>query len=324
MPNLSYPSLSIVIAGPIRSRVSETDAILNVRSFKNIFPITEIILSTYEGEVYESLFSEVDHIVYSKDPGFDTYRKWSTVNRNTTRMLLTSTEGLKIAKMQLAIKSRIEINLEEVALLRENILKVFGSKVKKNDTYLVTTGPFHQDPKDYFLQPYFISDIFQIGERFSLLTGWQNALEWFLTNKAQDRFQHLSNPVVPANEQILGFGFMRSVYPTKKMRGPINRYLLLFSERLLIRNFVKSKWLVIPDEYLGLASGRLSSYDFSKLSTISMYEKYLKMRDEEDSYWTRFPFIRVLNMQGKTTIKFLRIFSSWQIRRVLVKIGIIG
>ncbi len=321
---MSYPSLSIVIAGPIRSRVSETDAILNIRSFKNIFPVTEIILSTYEGEVYESLFSEVNHIVYSIDPGFDSYRKWSTINRSTTRMLLTTTEGLKIAKMQLAIKSRIEINLKDVALLREKILEVFGPQKEKSDTHLVTTGPFYQSPKEYFLQPYYISDIFQIGECSRLLNGWQNALEWFQANKTQNRFQHLSNPVVPANEQILGFGFMRSIHPTKQMRGPINRYLLLFRERGLIRSFFKSEWLVIPDDYLGLESGRLSSYDFSKLSTIHMYENYLKMRDEEDSYWVWVPLMRILNMRRKTTITYIRIFFSWHIKWMIVKLRITG
>ena len=320
---MGYPSLSVVIAGPIRSRVSESDAIRNIQSYKGIFPQMEIILSTYEGEVYDSLFTEVDLIVYSEDPGLDSYRKWSTISRNTTRMLITGFEGLKAAKMQISIKSRIEINVNEIQLLRDSIVNVFGAQTK-NSTHLITTGPFFENPKEYFLQPYYISDTFQIGKTPNLLAGWGNALHWYQTMKLQDKFQHLHNPVVPANEQILGFGFMRLLHPTKRMREPNNRYLFLLKERDLIESFVRFYWLAIPDERLGLESGRLNSYDFSNTSVVNKYENYLKMRVTKTNDWNRVPILEILQNHRNTTKKFLRISLSWHVKNVLKKIGFLG
>lgn len=112
---------TIVIAGPIKSRFTESlgskELIKAIEIIKTLNNKNQIILSTYENEVPNSILSLVANVIINHDFGPDlsstkfgqSDSRANVRKRNTTRMLITASNGISHAKNLITIKTRIEL-----------------------------------------------------------------------------------------------------------------------------------------------------------------------------------------------------------------------
>ena len=106
MPRASGESISFVMQGPFADGddFDSNDAIL---ALKQIFPKSEVIVSTWIGE--GAKFSGMDFLVESNDPGVPSVGEFKVCSIN--RQLVSSYAGLKLASRKYAVKMRSDCKL---------------------------------------------------------------------------------------------------------------------------------------------------------------------------------------------------------------------
>ena len=211
---------TFLIAGPIQSRldeaITEKSLIESFQIIKSLDPRNQIVFSTYEQEVPDTLFGYADEIVLNIDPGPDYFRvnPWpigdqsKSQSANFSRLLHTTTSGLRRARNPIVIKTRIELIPENFAIFTEWYLSTSQSVVSSDKPYI-----------GFFLEHYSgisfsidgllggIPDTLQIARRDTLLQLWESAEAFWLEN-----FETLTRKAVRypiTSEQLLGLNFLR-------------------------------------------------------------------------------------------------------------------
>lgn len=207
---------TFVLAGPILSRFYKG---INLQSLiemcsiiKSIDQRNEIIVSTYSNEIPVELEKVVDIVVIVEDPGADFLRagpwpigpKIRRSMSNTTRMYLSSINGIQRATNEVVIKSRVE-------LVPENIeqFKIWYTSAEKE----ISEGKI-----GFFIESYeginfsisgtlgHLPDILQFGTKNTLLRVWEDSLLFWSINKKVLTRRTIRYPL--GGDQILGLSYL--------------------------------------------------------------------------------------------------------------------
>jgi hypothetical protein len=210
-------NFTLLISGPLISRVKENElikyfSILN--DAKNQYGLT-IVISTYPNELTQSLKNFQFCFILNDDPGPDYCNTGAVIlgfrtnktNRNTTRMLSTTSLGLSQVRTEYVVKTRVEIlpskiefaqalhhilenNLESEIIIVLQELYAGLTYTKKIPTFL------------------WVPDTFQIMRTRDGLKLWGGALD--LWQKYKINLVGRSWNVDLANEQVLGLSLVHN------------------------------------------------------------------------------------------------------------------
>jgi hypothetical protein len=118
---LRVRTITLLVAGPIKSRLSEALTLQDLESSFKIFrlamPNGQIVISTYESELPSSLHSLVDSVVINQDPGCDYFKPnpWPIErggprsSANYKRLITSTLHGLNACEEGIVIKTRVEL-----------------------------------------------------------------------------------------------------------------------------------------------------------------------------------------------------------------------
>ncbi|MBI5003530.1 hypothetical protein HZC00_00335 [Candidatus Kaiserbacteria bacterium] len=164
------PSCAIVLQGPILKKYDFT--LETIRTYKKVYPMLTIILSTWEDEdpVYlEKIRDEGIEIVLNKKPAYNG-------PRNVNMQIVSARNGIKRAKdlgVPYVIKSRTDQRMYNKNIIETlyNLIQYFppGERSKQNKRIIFG----HNTPK---YQPYVFSDIFIFGDIDDMVEYWDTDL----------------------------------------------------------------------------------------------------------------------------------------------------
>lgn len=103
--SLSFKDVSIVIQGPILDKKSFNDDV--IKRYRSISKDLEIIVSTWYGTNYES--NEIDKYIESSDPGALVTVDKIGLTLPTSRLIVSSLNGLKAAERKWVLKVRSDM-----------------------------------------------------------------------------------------------------------------------------------------------------------------------------------------------------------------------
>lgn len=265
--------VTLVIAGPVKSRQTELELIEKIKHLQYLIDKTglSVIFSTYEFELSMNILKSPNlEIIINEDPGSDqanlngTYLKTPDY-RNTSRMLISTLAGVKKVKTKYTVKTRIElmpVNDKFIKICTESI-----DILKNNEKAVLFLGNHY---RGIGIQNYhksgqlgWLPDTFQIMRTTEIVNVWQNAFYIWDKNKKYWLSRKTVYPV--SNEQIIGISYIqcRSNFQQKFKIQKFHRYTL--SVRMLYFQYRLEK-----------SSFRALNYEDSGLS----YWKPLKSEQE--------------------------------------------
>ncbi len=194
MRDLHSP-FSVVIAGPLKSRIGSTGTDPYLRHLREAFPSSELILSTWAGEL-EGQPNDRIQVLENADPGEDWVPDSSPQARNYSRMVASSAAGLDLADRPYVIKARCEIAFP--AGVEKRLLE----RIRRSgpDPLLVSNW---WSLRCNDLPILHVSDILHIGSASKVRAVWDSARQLRVPALTQ---RSRTNPA--ANEQLLWSSFM--------------------------------------------------------------------------------------------------------------------
>jgi hypothetical protein len=207
---------TFVLAGPISSRFYKGINLQSLIEMCSIIKLidqkNEIIVSTYPNEIPEELEKLVDLVIIVEDPGADYLRagpwpigpKIRRSMSNTTRMYLSSINGIQRATNEVVIKSRVELVPENIEQFRI--------------WYTTAEQEVSEGKIGFFIESYeginfsisgalgHLPDILQFGTKNTLLRVWEDSLLFWNTNKKILTRRTIRYPL--GSEQILGLSYL--------------------------------------------------------------------------------------------------------------------
>lgn len=201
--------ISIIVQGPILTddqfgATTEMTKLVCYR-LKNLFPESELILSTWEGENVKGIM--YDKLVFNKDPGASWFDFYNHNNLNNCNRLIVSTlAGIKLASRKYVLKVR-----SDLFLVSKRFLKYFDKFPLYNEEFKFVKSRIlafsmwsirgHKTPDFTMLKPYHISDWVYFGYKEDVLNLYDISLinnvefsQWFL---------HKSKPFHDVAPQVL-------------------------------------------------------------------------------------------------------------------------
>jgi len=182
---------SYLICGQVSSRL-RTDVADYFKRLKSNNESTEIVVSTWSGEVPKAAYRFIDRLVISKDPGDSLYGK------NWKRILVSTQRGLDAASLDTVVRSRVEVKVND------------PPKLKNTVSAVVSSGRFIAFPLDVSLYMFgkglILSppDFFQIGAKKNLLDYWDLKPE---PNDLQPFCMVTGDSSSLCSDQVLGANF---------------------------------------------------------------------------------------------------------------------
>jgi len=173
----SLENLSIIFQGPIILDFT----LKAIKTTREVFPESEIILSTYNGPDLSDFFDYVDQLVTIDDPGFD-YEIFEdldyTSRTNTMRMISTSLKGIQKSTKKYIIRLR-----SDTILLNREILNLFTSLSSQGEIFdnKIMVSKIMDES---YLDEFFIGDWFQMGLRNDLNKLYQAAYNSASSNES--------------------------------------------------------------------------------------------------------------------------------------------
>jgi hypothetical protein len=107
---INSEDLSFVVQGPVSEHTN-----LALKSIRENFPKSEIILSTWEGSNINGL--DFDQICLSKDPGSVMRDFNNKILMNVNRQIISTQEGMKKASRKFSIRTRSDVSFKNSKLL---------------------------------------------------------------------------------------------------------------------------------------------------------------------------------------------------------------
>ena len=108
-------NFTLVISGPIKSRLAEDKLNIRLHYLQNLIINhgLKVVISTYKNELPTWVNKKIFKLIINDDPGIDDYRSgpWpmGQGQRNTSRMLYLTNNGINLVDTYFTIKSRIEL-----------------------------------------------------------------------------------------------------------------------------------------------------------------------------------------------------------------------
>ena len=203
--------ISVLIAGPILSRVSESEALRVINSYWAIPGCSQVVLSTYSGETTPSIREAASTVLENIDPGPDCFGAVNNpIKSNLSRLLKTSCAGLSILSEGVAIKTRIEFSVSEPQKLHKAIQNSTSDLGGLNQLSIISE---HMYPTGFRTKNplFWCPDTFQFGVTAEMKATWIFASAWWHENGGILRNQKFTvfKPVQIANEQVIGIGLTR-------------------------------------------------------------------------------------------------------------------
>jgi hypothetical protein len=186
--------ISIVVQGPIlmeaKFGMTEETTKLACLRLKELFPESELILSTWEGENVEGI--TYDKLIFNKDPGatwFD-YYDHNNLN-NCNRMIVSTLAGIRAASRKYVLKVRSDLFLVSKHFLKyfdkfpfyNQDLKFVKSRILSFSMWSIRG---HKTPVFTMPKPFHVSDWTYFGYKEDLLNLYTVPLiepefsQWFL------------------------------------------------------------------------------------------------------------------------------------------------
>lgn len=162
---ISSQQVSVVIQGNIEEKLTY-ECLLSVRKY---LPMSEIILSTWEGADTSSVTGLYDILVINKDPGGFLFNKVTQQINNNNRMCLSTQEGLKYCKRKYTLKLRSDLILKNNNILkyaydsyhRTSKYKLFKQRIIANNIFTFKYEEGEHGERHY--RPFHVSDWWFFG-----------------------------------------------------------------------------------------------------------------------------------------------------------------
>ncbi len=120
MTSISSREISVIVQGPIdwsiSPRYSRPTTVVLTRALRRLFPDSQIIVSTWEGQAVDGL--SFDSALFNEDPGPQGVWPSFTPN-NVNRQIVSTSAALKRVKTKYALKIRTDIVLLNDSFVRE-------------------------------------------------------------------------------------------------------------------------------------------------------------------------------------------------------------
>ena len=257
-----FENCTLVIAGPISSRIKKDDLKFKLQYLHYISDLTgiKIIISTYLNELEEvDSFLKNIKIIRSEDPGLDkiSSKRFSDKPRNTTRMLKTTIAGITEVETLFAIKSRIELLPTNQNFMRA-LLFALQQLNSNNEVNLVTPSVHYRSLKVNMKNTYLhLPDMLQVMKTQQMLDLWSFTNEYW--NIYKELF--LGSQFEPNNEQIMGLAYAKLNKQNIECIDfkTFNRYSLNKTIFSINKEWEKEFICTIPIQFWGLDRNRLTS-----------------------------------------------------------------
>ncbi|WP_028387784.1 WavE lipopolysaccharide synthesis family protein [Legionella fairfieldensis] len=188
--------ISIVVQGPIIHQsafgITNKTTQLVCQRLKDLFPSSELILSTWEGENVNGII--YDKIIFNKDPGatWFNYENYDLLN-NCNRLILSTFSGIKAASRKYVLKLRSDLFIISKKFLNYfDKFNLYNTEYKfvKNRIICFSLNTLYGHKTCLFTmyRPFHISDWAYFGFKEDLLNLYDIPLikepefsQWFLT-----------------------------------------------------------------------------------------------------------------------------------------------
>ncbi|WP_298721661.1 WavE lipopolysaccharide synthesis family protein [uncultured Oceanisphaera sp.] len=197
--------ISFVLQGPVsasKDRIQKEGVTeKNIASIRQLFPGSEIILSTWKGQDTADL--DVDKLILLDDPGQNSiFNDGEEKKLNNNRQLYSSHQGLRAVNTRYATKVRtdniingrgfVELFEQFSSAPRDSEFTYLDNRIVTSSTFFISS---HIGQPVYFHK----SDLFDFGETQDLLKIWHDSLvpELYFRKKPGYKSRH------PATEQFL-------------------------------------------------------------------------------------------------------------------------
>ena len=174
---------SIIMQGSILDKSGDLDASIveNIKNVRDNFMSSEFIISTWHvcDNVKHKIKELADNlsliVIYSKDPGGITSND-NLITSNINRMIVSTLNGIKVAKREFVIKIRTDSYLYNKKIV-SNMRHIIGSKIELNrnidycvfENYIINCCLFARDSRGYIPYLFHPGDICLAGVREDML-----------------------------------------------------------------------------------------------------------------------------------------------------------
>jgi hypothetical protein len=293
--------ISIVVQGPIlkRSIYNITDNLteMNCLRLKKLFPKSELILSTWEGEDVKGIVC--DKVIFSKDPGATWFEYGNDkLLNNCNRLIVSTLNGIRSSTRKYVLKVRSDLFLVSNAFLKYfNKFDLYNKESKfvksRIIAFSLNTLYGHRNKLFTMYRPYHISDWAYFGYREDLLNLYDIDLtkepefsQWFLT-RCKPFFDIEPKRLwkMPP-EQYITYSFLKKHVPIHlEHTVDTSQDNIALSQKLLVNNFLildQTQFFLVSLKYIYFA---FSSYHGNEwyISHGDWLKDYLKHVDMPSS-----------------------------------------
>lgn len=336
--------ISIIVQGPILTHsllnVTEQMTLLVCQRLKQLFPESELILSTWEGENVSGI--PYDKLILNPDPGavWFNYHNHNDIN-NCNRLIVSTLKGIQAATRPYVLKVRSDLFLVSSNFLNYfDQFSVYNEELRFVKSRILAFSMWsirgHKTPTFTMPKPYHISDWAYFGYKEDLLNLYDvplieepNFSQWFLTNckPFADVAPHVLWKMSP--EQHITSSFLKKHTPIQfEHTTDVTHENMSQSSKLLMNNFVvldqtqfffislkhfcfqfsrqNHEWFIYHNTWLKDYSHYISTHSLTK--KISYSKEILKRKI---MIYTIYSFLRIIN--NKT--KLISLFFAYFIRK---------
>ena len=273
--------ITFVIQGQVVDRTKET-----IASIRRLFPGSEIILSTWEGQDVDDLY--VDKVIVNSDIGptvIEYKRNGEPRAVNINRQIISTINGLKSVNTKFSVKIRSDNYLTSRAMIdyfnafdkyRDPTYSVFGRRI-------VTSNYYAKEYTRGLIIPFSISDFFQFGLTKDLINLWDITLfdDYIFNHELVGKSQHANLPFRQLHiEQMLWLKFIN-----KHMKVVLKNK---FGDREVNKRFYKlmlNNTIIVDGGLLGLSVPKRHEQNdgfpyenFTYLRWHYLYKKYFNLQ----------------------------------------------
>lgn len=263
--------ISIVIQGPViynsdLQAVDETTRLVCNRA-RQLFPESELILSTWEGENVHGI--PYDQCIFNQDPGatWFNYKNYSLLN-NCNRMIVSTQGGIKAASRKYTLKIRSDLFIiskkflnyfykyplfnKRYQFVKNRILAFSIYSIKGHQTSLFTMErPYHISDWAYFGYTEDLQDLYDIP-----LTKEPEFSQWFL-HRCKDFYDIEPGRLwkMPPEQYITSSFLAKKIRINLDHTNDVSNTNMQMSEKLLVNNFLvldQSQFSLISLKYFKL------------------------------------------------------------------------
>jgi len=273
--------LTFVVQGAISNMKERDNVNALLESIQRYFPESTVVLSTWSKAL--PVYSRIDEIVFSKDPGAQITDDKNQIYHNVNRQILSSATGLNLVKTKYAIKVR-----NDLIFINDNIMTWLGLIVRAQESgdipkfgrqRILVTDVTSVRPDRYLQLPFHPCDWIYMGTTHDLINLFD------IPRYPQEWMRYFEKNPFPVNwpdsNQLSRFpteSYIWSEYIKKYTKINFDHGSDCSQQNLEnSRNFFASELVVVPLKNLGIKSLKhninwdryLPMYDYATWRRIS-------------------------------------------------------